>query len=116
METIQTESGVTIVRTTLPDGSKKDEVSYLPDQAAEAIEQAAEVGLAALTLVIPDPNDEVSELHIALPEDTMQIIAAGQVDLEIHTVHTKLIVPKETLALLGLDGETQFYISPNKRR
>lgn len=113
-ETIPSEDGTEIVRTLLPDGTKKDEVHYAPDKAAEAVKKATEEGLTVVRIAIPDTNDEVSELDVSLPGDTMQALADGNVGLEIETPNTKVILPKETISKLDLDGDIQFKIRPIK--
>ncbi|WP_342564986.1 glycosyl hydrolase 53 family protein [Paenibacillus sp. FSL R7-0345] len=101
-----------ITRTTQADGTKKDKVDYTAAKAAEAVSKAAAAGLDTVRLVLPDTDDKVSELEIGLAADTLKALSAGKVNLEINTVNARLILPQQTLALLG--GDVEFKFTPVK--
>ncbi|MGG4187757.1 S-layer homology domain-containing protein [Paenibacillus peoriae] len=105
-------SNVVIQRTTLPDGSKKDRVSYEAAQAREVLSSVKAEGRSSVRLVMPDPKDEVAELEFVLPKDTAKTLADAGVGLEVYTNHARLILSPSTLA--SMDGNRQFTLSPVK--
>ncbi|MDO7906255.1 glycosyl hydrolase 53 family protein [Paenibacillus sp. JX-17] len=107
-----TSSSAVIRRTTLADGTKKDQVNYTADQAQEAISKVIAAGTGTVRLTMPDTKDEVSELDFGLSKDTMKTLAAGQVDLEVFTNHARLILPKQSMA--SLNGDYNFKFTPTK--
>lgn len=103
-------ANMTIKRTTLADGTKKDTVNYEPSQAQETMQQVKAEGKSTVRLVMPDPKNEVSELQFGLPQQTAQFLADNQMNLEVYTNHARLSLPVATLSNLGADR--QFTIRP----
>lgn len=97
-----------INRTTLPDGTKKDNVEYTAAKALEAVTKIVAAGLDTLRLVFPDTEDKVAELEISLSKDTLTTLASGKVNLELYTENARLILPLQTLALLDRDYQFKF--------
>ncbi len=94
-------SRATIERTTETNGTIKDKVTYKPEQAQETVNQAQEAGHDGVSIIIPDENDEVAELQVTLPRETVKIIAEGKVDLEISSENARIIIPKESIERLA---------------
>ncbi|ODP29503.1 Arabinogalactan endo-beta-1,4-galactanase [Paenibacillus nuruki] len=105
-----TSSNLIIKRTTLADGTKKDTVNYEASQAQETVQKVKAEGKSTVRLMMPDPNNEVSELQLGLPQQTASILVNNQMNLEVYTNHAQLILPIATLSALGADR--QFTIRP----
>lgn len=105
-----TSSNLIIKRTTLADGTKKDIVNYEASQAQETVQKVKTEGKSTVRLMMPDPNNEVSELQLGLPQQTASILVNNQMNLEVYTNHAQLILPVATLSALGADR--QFTIRP----
>lgn len=103
-------ANMTIKRTTLADGTKKDIVNYEASQAQETVQQVKATGKSMIRLVMPDANNEVSELQFGLPQATAQILADNQINLEVYTHHVQLSLPVSTLSTVNEDR--QFTIRP----
>ncbi|MBD3922592.1 glycosyl hydrolase 53 family protein [Paenibacillus sp. PR3] len=105
-------TAVDVQRTTKSDGTKKDELSLPADKARDAVQKAAADGRDSVKIVIPDPKDEVSEINVKLPADTVQALASGGVGLEITAGGASVIVSKDTIH--SLSGEAVLSITPLK--
>ncbi|AXH98230.1 hypothetical protein DV702_00055 [Sporosarcina sp. PTS2304] len=88
----------TITRTTDPAGKKKDEIHFSPKHADEIVPNLKESGNEWARIVIPDTNDEVSELDISFHPDAMKTFRGSGVGLEVVTENARLIVPTESIA------------------
>ncbi|WP_168121005.1 immunoglobulin-like domain-containing protein [Paenibacillus sp. HB172176] len=94
-----------IKRTTLPDGTKRDLVALSADKAKEAAERTREAGSDKVRVVIPDAEDEVSEVRIELPAEALQAVVEEELSLEIYTDNATITIPQETLA----DANEDYY-------
>lgn len=102
-----------ISRTTAADGSKKDEVTFTPDQVNKTIEQLKAAGSELAKIVIPDQKDEVAELNVNIPRAAGEQLAKNKIHLEIFTNHTRVVIPFSSLQ--GLTGDAYFRIVPVKK-
>ncbi|WP_338553171.1 S-layer homology domain-containing protein [Paenibacillus sp. KS-LC4] len=102
----------TIVRTTLADGRKKDEVTLSLVQAEQAVKQLKETGSSTARIVIPDEKDEVSDLNVKLQAEAAKQFAAQGIDLQIWTNNGGILIPSGSLQ--GLQEEVFFHIVPIK--
>ncbi|MDQ1236474.1 arabinogalactan endo-1,4-beta-galactosidase [Paenibacillus sp. SORGH_AS306] len=103
-------ANITIKRTTLADGSKKDIVNYEASQAQEALQKVKATGKSTIRLVMPDANNEVSQLQFGLPQATAQLLATNGINLEVYTNHARLSLPVSTLSTVSEDR--QFTVHP----
>ncbi|WP_158602172.1 S-layer homology domain-containing protein [Cohnella endophytica] len=102
-----------ITRTTKPDGTKSDFVSFSPDNAAETIAKLKDDGAKAVRIVIPDAKDEVSELRLELPAGTLRAISSSGLNLEIYTNNGIVTIPNGSLS--GLSEDLYFHLVPIKK-
>ncbi|MEK0314780.1 S-layer homology domain-containing protein [Cohnella sp. 56] len=103
----------TIWRTSNPDGTKNDLVTYEAAQALDTLNKAKQKGASTIRLVIPDAKDEVSRLEITLPKATVATIASGNVGFEMYTANVRLILPRTSMN--SLDEELYFRLVPLKK-
>lgn len=102
-----------ITRTAKSDGTKRDNVTFTTDKAIESAQKTVEAGSAAARIIIPDQKDEVSELRVDLPVQSLQKIADRQLGLELYTNNGMISIPNESLQ--GLNGDVYFHIVPIKK-
>ncbi|HIW31491.1 MAG TPA: glycosyl hydrolase 53 family protein, partial [Candidatus Paenibacillus intestinavium] len=105
-------SNLTVTRTTLSDGTKRDKVDYTSAKALEAINKLLADGLNTIRLIFPDTKDEVSELEIGISNDTLNTMASGNVNFEVYTDYVRLILLQQTIA--SLEGDYRFKLTPVK--
>lgn len=102
-----------IERTTLPDGTAKDDVTLTPDKSKEAAEGLRGKPQRRAKVVIPDPRDKVSELNFRLPISAKDTLTGVRADLEIYTDNVRIIVPSDSLS--ALNGDLFFRLVPIKK-
>jgi putative cell wall-binding protein len=105
-------STTTINRTTEPNGTKKDTVNYTPESAQASVKKVLETGNDTARIVIPDAKDEVSELNVNIPKDTLDIVAKGNINLEIDTDNARISIPSKSLS--GINDDLFFRVVPIK--
>ncbi|CAG7628765.1 hypothetical protein PAESOLCIP111_03038 [Paenibacillus solanacearum] len=105
-------SSAAIKRTMNTDGTKRDEVTFNADQAKETVENAKASGQKTVRIVIPDPNDEVSQLDITIPRESAAELASSGLNLEIYTDNAKIVIPNDSLQ--GLTDNLYFRVVPIK--
>ncbi|GIQ68765.1 hypothetical protein DUZ99_13985 [Xylanibacillus composti] len=98
------------IHRTRENGSIHDRVAFTPEKAEEAAQKAAETGESIARIVIPDPEDEVSELQVDIPLETLKILQDSGIDLEIYTDHGVIQIPRTSLE--GLEEEFYFRLVP----
>lgn len=102
-----------ITRTTKTDGTKRDNVTFTTDKAIESAQKTVEAGSAAARIIIPDQKDEVSEVRVELPVQSLQKIADSKLGLELYTNNGMISIPNDSLQ--GLNGDVYFHIVPVKK-
>lgn len=90
-------SNATIRRTANADGTKKDEVVFLAEQAKETVKKAKESGQTKARIIIPDPEDQVAQLDLTISQGAVAELANGGLDLEIYTENARIIIPNDSL-------------------
>jgi|GEM_PF-1697590 len=103
---------VEIERTTEPDGRIIDQVSLTPEKAMELAEKAAKAGESIARIVIPDPEDSVSEVKVDVSKETLQILKDNGIDLEIDNDNAVIQLPRSSME--GLEEAFYFRLVPIK--
>lgn len=105
-------STATINRTTNTDGTKKDDVTYSADKAQETIDKASQTGQDTARIVIPDTKDEISEINVNIPKETLQKLLGGSMNLEVFTENARIVLPVDSMD--GVDKDLFFRLVPIK--
>ncbi len=102
-------STVDIVRKEI-DGSEVDEVVFDTAKALEIAEKAQE-GQKQIARIIVDEleGDPADEIHVNLPIPSIQTLSDHGMSLEIETPNASIILSKDTLNLLSVDGEDLYF-------
>ncbi|MFA9560390.1 S-layer homology domain-containing protein [Evansella sp. AB-rgal1] len=108
-----TVSQTSIIRTRKEDGTKSDKVTFDPDKAKESVLKTIAAEKNSVRIVIPDANDDVSEVNVDIPEETLQTIFNSNVRLEIFTDNGSISIPHESLS--GIGQNIYFNIVPFKK-
>ncbi|MDG0793387.1 S-layer homology domain-containing protein [Cohnella ginsengisoli] len=103
---------VDVNRTTLGDGTKRDELSFSGAAVKDAIAKQAAAGAKAIRLAIPDAKDEVTETKVTVPADIAKLLADGKLDLSLAIGGSKIVIPAASLGAAGAD--LVFTIKPLK--
>ncbi|MFZ4451452.1 S-layer homology domain-containing protein [Salibacterium aidingense] len=103
---------IPIERTTEADGTITDDVTFTKEQAEEIVDKAKETGENIARIIIPDENDEVSEVHVDIPTDTLLLLQTHEITLEIDNPNVFIQVPDNSLQ--GLDEDFYFKLVPVK--
>ncbi|WP_059044476.1 X2-like carbohydrate binding domain-containing protein [Paenibacillus rubinfantis] len=104
---------VDIARTTLADGTKRDEIKLTADATLRAaIDKLAEEGATSLNLTIPDAKDEVSSVKLSLALDFLQWITGRDLELKLQTANGEITIPVSSLQ--GASGDLTVTITPVK--
>lgn len=103
---------IPIQRTTEADGRVLDEVTFTPEKAEEAVDKAKETGKNIARIVIPDEEDQVSEVNVDIPLETAKLLQENDIDLEIYTENAVLRLPNASLD--GIDEDFYFRLVPVK--
>lgn len=103
---------VEIERTTHNNGKVTDLVVLTPQKASETAEKAKESGEQIARIVIPDPQDKVSEVKVEIPKAALAILKENKIDLEIYNENGIVHVPNSSLQ--GVDKDSYFRLVPLK--
>ncbi|AWB46542.1 hypothetical protein DCC85_21805 [Paenibacillus sp. CAA11] len=101
-----------ITRTTDSQGTVKDLVTLSEQIAKDAVQKAEQLKLDTASIVIPDPNDKVSEVKVILPQAALKQLNEGGLKLEIETANGVISVPSASLT--GFADDLYFRIVPVK--
>lgn len=103
---------VEIDRTTNADGNIKDQVRLTPEKAKETVEKAKAAGQNLARIVIPDPEDEVSQVTVDVPIESTKLLLENGIDLEIYNANAIIRIPNSSLE--GIEGDFYFHLVPVK--
>ncbi|MBM6995074.1 S-layer homology domain-containing protein [Paenibacillus sp. DXFW5] len=104
---------VDIIRTTLADGTKRDEVKLTADAPLRAaIDKLEDEGVTSLTLTIPDAKDEVASVQLSLARDFIQLITGRGLELKLQSTSGEILFPAASLQ--GSTGDLTVTIHPVK--
>ncbi|QNK58427.1 S-layer homology domain-containing protein [Paenibacillus sp. PAMC21692] len=92
---------VDIERTTHPNGRITDQVTFTPEKAKESAEKAAATGETIARMMIPDPDDKVSEIKVDVTKETLKILQENGLDLEIYSDHGIIRLPHSSISGLA---------------
>ncbi|RJS60688.1 InlB B-repeat-containing protein [Bacillus sp. PK3_68] len=101
-----------IKRTTAPDGTVRDDVTFTREKADESISKLNNTIDKTARIVIPDLNDQVSETMINVPQLAMKALENGKASLEIQTENARLFVPDASIS--GFVDDLFFHMVPVK--
>ncbi len=105
-------STASLERTTESDGTKRDKVTFDVANATEAVNKVLQANEDTARIVIPDPNDQVSEVRVIIPKEAVEAVSQGKINLEIVSEHAKISIPSESLQ--ELDQDLYFRVVPIK--
>ncbi len=104
---------VDIIRMTLADGTKRDEVKLTADAPLRAaIDKLEDEGVTSLTLTIPDAKDEVASVQLSLARDFIQLITGRGLELNLQSTSGEILIPAASLQ--GSTGDLTVTIHPVK--
>ncbi|WP_020620318.1 X2-like carbohydrate binding domain-containing protein [Paenibacillus daejeonensis] len=89
---------VTVHRTPLASGGKRDELTLTQEQARIAAADAKARGLREVVLIIPDSGDDVAETEVRLARESLAAIADAGLGLRLVTRNASISVDGDTLA------------------
>ncbi|MCD1261192.1 S-layer homology domain-containing protein [Paenibacillus athensensis] len=101
-----------IERTSKPDGTKSDKVVLTSDQTKQAVDLILASKSKSADIVIPDTQDEVSEVNVSVPKDSTKLIKDAQIDIGIVTDNVKVSIPNDSLQ--NFDEDLYFHFVPIK--
>ncbi|MNW49197.1 Cellulosome-anchoring protein precursor [compost metagenome] len=104
---------VDIIRMTLADGTKRDEVKLTVDAPLRAaIDKLEDEGVTSLTLTIPDAKDEVASVQLSLARDFIQLVTGRGLELKLQSTSGEILIPAASLQ--GSTGDLTVTIHPVK--
>ncbi|MDO3410021.1 S-layer homology domain-containing protein [Saccharibacillus sp. CPCC 101409] len=103
---------VELQRTTDTDGTLSDRVTFTPAKAREAIDKALAKNDPVARILIPDEADAVSRVNVDVPLETVNLLKANKMDLEIHNPNGLVVLPASSLE--GWDSSFYFRLVPVK--
>ncbi|WP_312505797.1 S-layer homology domain-containing protein, partial [Lysinibacillus sp.] len=104
---------VEIERTKHANGDVTDFVNLTPAQALEAVEKAKQIGNSIARIVIPDVNDEVDQVTVEVPKQSLQTLRDNGLSLEISTENGHIAIPHSSME--GIDDNFYFRLVPVKK-
>ena len=109
-------SQMIIKRTTDSKGNKSDTLTYNEEQAKETIDKLKKDGKDTARIVIPYQTDEISETTVKISINSLGLLKAGGINLQIDTEEANLYIPKESLEKVneGFYDDIHFKFVPLK--
>ncbi|MFH5777265.1 S-layer homology domain-containing protein [Heyndrickxia oleronia] len=104
---------VEIERTKHANGEITDLVALTEANAKEAVEKAKQIGNNIARIVIPDVNDEVDQVTVEVPKQSLQILRENGLTLEISTENGHIAIPHSSME--GVDNNFYFRLVPVKK-
>ncbi|MEK5040811.1 DUF4073 domain-containing protein [Sporosarcina sp. FSL K6-3457] len=92
-----------VKRTTEPDGTVKDQVTFTTEKVNEAIEKLRELQQDTARIIIPDNEDKVSEVNVTVPRESVDALANEKANLEIYTENVQIRIPYTSMQDFGED-------------
>ena len=102
---------ITIERSTDEKGNKSDKVTYEEERAKETVENLKNQGNDVARIVIPDSDEEITRTTVDIPSDTLDIIAKGEINIQIDTEKAKIDIPKQTLQKVNDSMKENLYFN-----
>lgn len=86
-----------IMRTTTADGKVHDHVTMSEDIAKDTVKNAKVQGTDTARIIIPDTNDQVSEVIVEIPKQAVKQLNDGNMNLELATNNVIISIPTESI-------------------
>ena len=83
--------------------TSEEGITVIVNGARETVKKTVAAGQNTARIVIPDERDEVSEVEVNIPRESVQTITDGQINLEITTGNARIQIPSESLQDLADD-------------
>ncbi|RRJ63283.1 hypothetical protein EHV15_10385 [Paenibacillus oralis] len=103
---------VPIERTSYNDGHIVDKVTFNKAKAQETVDKALKTGKDVARIIIPDEKDEVSEVNLQVPADTVALLQENAIAFEMYNPNVFIQVPADSLK--GLTQDFYFRLVPVK--
>ncbi|WP_155592051.1 S-layer homology domain-containing protein [Lysinibacillus cavernae] len=104
---------VEIERTKHANGEVTDFVNLTPAKALEAVEKAKQTGNSIARIVIPDVNDEVDQVTVEIPKQSLQTLRDNGLSLEISTETGHIAILHSSME--RIDDNFYFRLVPVKK-
>lgn len=98
----------TTTRTTLSDGTIKDDAVLSAEDAAKALT----AGKKSVEITMTDDKKDISSQSVTLPSDAVKKLADANVDVDIHTTKVQVQIPSASLN--STNEDVKFTINPVK--
>ncbi|OWR30726.1 hypothetical protein CDO73_09020 [Saccharibacillus sp. O23] len=105
-------ASLAITRTTGTDGTLKDALQLTPAKATEIIDLLKQSGSKTAAIVLPDPNDAVSQWDFTVPNAASKLLADQGIELVVLNPNVRIQVPASSLT--GLTDDLYFRLIPVK--
>lgn len=86
-----------VIRRSFDDGTIKDEIIFTHDRVNETVNRLKEQQQQTAIIVVPDEKDEVDEVNVKIPTDSVQALSESETNLEIFTENVTIHVPSSSL-------------------
>ncbi|MEK5039642.1 S-layer homology domain-containing protein [Sporosarcina sp. FSL K6-3457] len=103
---------VTIERTRETNGDVNDRVILTLSNARDAVNKAIEIGNTVARIIIPDVADEVTQVTVDIPKQSIALLQANGIDLEIFTNNVWITIPQTSMD--GIEDDFYFRLVPVK--
>jgi hypothetical protein len=110
-ETDNIAARITIERTTDGNGNKSDTVTFDAEKAAETSAKMVDSSEEFARIIIPDADDEVSETMVKVPTDAIEVLAKGNIGLQIDTEDAKLNISPESMQTASENTNKDLYFN-----
>jgi len=104
---------IVIIRT-WENGIVRDRVTLTPESMQEAWQTILENGGNFARVILPDEQDEVTEVDFRIVAETIRQLREAKVDLEIFTENVRVRIPASSLA--GVEEDVSFKLVPVREK
>lgn len=102
----------TITRMTERSGRVRDVITMTSDRARETARRIAEAGQTTARIMIPDPEDKVSQVDVRILKEAIREFVDHNVNLEIYSENIRLRISQRSID--AMDDDLFFRIIPLK--
>nr|WP_106782541.1 X2-like carbohydrate binding domain-containing protein [Lysinibacillus timonensis] len=90
-------SQTTISRTKQSDGTVQDQITLSADQTKEVIQKLKEVDQNIARILITDEKDEVAQVDVSVPLESVNELGDQNISLEFYTENVTIQIPESSL-------------------